>query len=139
MTFQFERTPHNQPRIIEGISVTKTGRIGPSKFFISTHNVQKGMRAYLYWDADRKVVAVEFTRNNDTEAYPIGFTRQYGAYINASKFFKIHHLDLDHYARRYSCSQTSGKEVGLSDVKTSIFIVDLKRPLSSRDGGAKAA
>lgn len=40
MVFQFERTPHNQPRVIEGISVTKTGRIGLTKFFILTQRSQ---------------------------------------------------------------------------------------------------
>ncbi|HSW99970.1 MAG TPA: hypothetical protein VLH38_02970 [Patescibacteria group bacterium] len=129
MRFNFQKTSYNQPRVIEGISVTKTGRIGLTKFFITSHGIEKGMRAYMYWDPTNKAIAIDFTKNNDAEAYPVGFTQQYGAFINASKFFKLYHLNLNVYARRYPYVKLNGGTIGLPKASAGVFFVDLKMPM----------
>src|ERR1700733_13588241 len=101
MNHSFTLTPHSLPRIIEELSITKTGRIGLPKHFITTHGIERGTRAYMYWDVTNKAIALEFTQKDDATAYPVRFTRQYGAFITATRFFCSHHLDLAEYARRY--------------------------------------
>jgi hypothetical protein len=70
MNYSFTLTPHNQPRVIEGMSVTRTGRIGLTKYFITTHDIARGARAYMYWDSTNETIAVEFTPKPDATAYP---------------------------------------------------------------------
>jgi hypothetical protein len=134
MNYSFTLTPHNQPRVIEGISVTRTGRIGLTKYFITIHGIERGMRAYMYWDSTNKTIAVEFTRKADATAYPVIFTRQYGAFINASRFFRSHRLELMKYAGRYPYSKLDGEIVSLPDASASVFVVELKKPMNKSMG-----
>jgi hypothetical protein len=94
MSNRFTLTPYTTSRVIEGLSVTSAGRIGLTKAFITTHGVERGTRAHMYWDATKKAIAFEFTREFDASAYPVLFTRQYGAFINARRFFRWHRLNL---------------------------------------------
>lgn len=82
----------------------------------------------MYWDADSRTVAIAFTPGADPEAYPLGFTQRYGAFINAGKFFKVHHLDLDRYADRYQFTLVSGDSVNLSEAGPSVLLIDLTEP-----------
>jgi hypothetical protein len=88
------------------------------------------MRAYMYWDPTNKALAFEFTRKTDTTAYPVSFTRQYGAFINARIFFRSHRLELMKYASRYPYSKLSGEVIGLADASSSVFVVELTKPMS---------
>ncbi len=126
MQYRFTRTPHNQSRIIEGVSITKAGRIGLSKHFITTHGIGRGVRAYMYWDADTKAVALAFTRKAAATAYPVLFTQQYGAFITASRFFRSHHLDPAEYARRYPYSVVNGDAIGQAELGARVFVLELK-------------
>jgi hypothetical protein len=128
MQYSFTRTPHDQPRIIEGISITKAGRIGLPKYFITTHGIEHRMRAYMYWDADTKALALTFTRKADATAYPVVFTQQYGAFITASRFFRSHHLEPAKYARRYPYFELNGDAIGLVEAHARVFVVELHRP-----------
>lgn len=112
--------------MIEGISITKAGRIGLTRYFITTHGIERSMRANMYWDAANAVIALEFTREADDAAYPIRFTRQYGAFINASRFFRSHDLDTTGYARRYPYSKLNGEVIGLTKASASVFVIGLK-------------
>jgi hypothetical protein len=130
MNYRFILTPYTSQRVIEGISITKAGRIGLTRCFITTHGIERSMRANMYWDATNLVIALEFTREADATAYPIRFTRQYGAFINASRFFRLHGLDPTQYARRYSYSKLNGEVIGLAEANASVFVVELKKPMS---------
>ena len=125
MQYRFTRTPHDQPRIIEGISITRAGRIGLSKYFITTHGIERGMRAYMYWEANMRSIAIAFTRKADAMAYPILFTQRYGAFITASRFFRAHQLDPVEYALRYPYSELNGDAIGLVEAGAHVFVVEL--------------
>jgi len=127
MQYRFTRTPHDQPRIIEGLSITKAGRIGLSKHFITTHGIERGTRAYMYWDANAKALALAFTRKADATAYPVLFTKQHGAFVTASRFFRSHHLDPAEHARRYPYLELNGRDVGV-EADARVFVVELSRP-----------
>jgi hypothetical protein len=62
MTFKFEKSLYSQPRMIAGISITKSGRIGLPKFFLVSHAIQRGVRAYLYWDAQSNVFVMDLRK-----------------------------------------------------------------------------
>jgi hypothetical protein len=113
MIYSFKRTAYTRRRVFEGVSVTKTGRIGLSRWFITTHGIKNGARAYMYWDKEKKAIAVGFTNENDPSAYPVIFTRQYGAFINASRFFRANQVNPAEYARRYPYQRLPAKVVGL--------------------------
>jgi hypothetical protein len=125
-------TPYTTSRVIDGLSVTSAGRVGLTKAFITTYGVEPGMRAYMYWDATKKAMAFAFTRQADATAYPIIFTRQYGAFISARRFFRWHRLDLGEYSRRYPYSELDGEAVGLGVAGFSVFVVELTTPMSKR-------
>lgn len=127
MNYRFIRTPYTSRRIIEGISVTKAGRVGLTRYFITTHGVERGMAANMYWDATNTAIALEFTRKADAAAYPIRFTRQYGAFINASRFFRSHDLEPIEYAGRYPYSKLHGEVIGLAEASARVFVVELKK------------
>jgi hypothetical protein len=127
MEHNFVRTPHDQPRIIKGISITKAGRIGLPKHFVTTHGIERGMRVYMYWDANTKAIAIAFTRKADATAYPVLFTQQYGAFITASRFFRSHHLDPAEYAHRYPYLELNGDAIGLVEAGARVFVVELNR------------
>jgi hypothetical protein len=132
MSHRFTLTPYTRSRAIEGVSVTSAGRIGLTKTFITTHGVERGMRAHMYWDATKKAIAFEFTRKPDAAAYPVLFTRQYGAFISARRFFRWHRLNLSKYSGRYPYSELDGKVIGLGTAGSSVFVVDLTTPMSKQ-------
>lgn len=125
MKYSFTRTSHDQPRIIEGLSITKAGRIGLPKYFITAHGIERGMRAYMYWDANTKAIALTFTRKADATAYPVLFTCEHGAFITANRFFRAHHLDPAEYVRRYPYSVLDGDTVGLIAAGARVFVLEL--------------
>ncbi len=127
MNYRFILTPYTSRRMIEGISITKAGRVGLTRYFITTHGIERGMTANMYWDVASAAIALEFTRKGDAAAYPIRFTQRYGAFINASRFFRSHDLDATEYARRYPYSKLNGEVVGLADASASAFVVELKK------------
>ena len=86
------------------------------------------MRAYMYWDADMKAIALAFTRKPDATAYPVLFTQQYGAFITASRFFRSHHLAPAEYARRYPYVELNGEAIGLAEAGPYVFVVELNKP-----------
>jgi hypothetical protein len=130
MTHRFTLTPYTTSRVIEGLSVTSAGRIGLPKAFILTHGIERGMHAYMYWDATRKAIAFEFTRKPDAAAYPVLFTQHHGAFISARRFFRWHRLDLGEYSRRYLYSKLDGEAAGLGAASSSVFVVELTTPMS---------
>jgi hypothetical protein len=132
MSHRFTLTRYTTSRVIEGLSVTSVGRIGLTKAFITTHGIERGMRAYMYWDATRKAIAFEFTREADASAYPVLFTQQYGAFISARRFFRWHHLNLSDYSRRYPYSELDGEAIGLDTADSSVFVIDLTTPMSRK-------
>jgi hypothetical protein len=132
MSHRFTLTRYTTSRVIEGLSVTSVGRIGLTKAFITTHGIERGMRAYMYWDATRKATAFEFTREADASAYPVLFTQQYGAFISARRFFRWHHLNLSDYSRRYPYSELDGEAIGLDTADSSVFVIDLTTPMSRK-------
>lgn len=126
---RFTLTPYTTSRSIEGLSVTRAGRIGLTKAFITEHNVKRGMRAPMYWDATKTAVAFYFTRQADASAFPVLFTQQYGAFINARRFFRWHRLNLSEHSGRYPYSELDGEAVGIGSAGSSVFVVDLTRPV----------
>jgi len=127
MNYKFSKTPYDQPilRVVEGLSINRTGRIGLTKFFLTTHHIPRGARAYLYWDDDKNAIAVVFTEKQDKTAYPINFTQQFGAFINASKFFRLNKLEVKELAARYPYHVLSPESVGISNKKGAVFVIDL--------------
>jgi hypothetical protein len=125
MNNRFTLTPHTTSRDIEGLSVTRAGRIGLTKVFIANHGVERGMRAYMYWDKVKKAIAFEFTRQADASAYPVLFTQQHGAFINAHRFFRWHHLNPSEYSHRYPYSKLDSKAVGLGTADSSVFVIEI--------------
>ncbi len=130
MTYDFVRTLHDQPRIIEGLSITKAGHIGLSKYFLTTHGIQRGMRAYMYWDSTNAAIALAFTRKDDATAYPVRFTQRYGAFIAASRFFRSNDLDPRAHTRRYPYAKVQGEAIGLADASSGAFVLELSQPVS---------
>jgi hypothetical protein len=126
MKYSFQRSPYTQARVIDGISITKAGRIGLSKFFITTQDVQRAMRADLYWDSEAKAIAIDFTRDDDPASFPIIFTRKYGAFINAGRFFQANGLDPSTYKGRYSYSRRGGEAVGIPEATSRVFLIRLQ-------------
>ncbi len=126
MKYSFQRSPYSKLRVIDSISITKAGRIGLSKFFIATQDVQRGTRANLYWDSENQAIAIDFTRMDDPTAFPIIFTQQYGAFINANKFFRANGLDPSTYKGRYFYSRQDGKAIGIPEATSNTFIVPLR-------------
>jgi hypothetical protein len=119
-------------RTIEGLSVTRAGRIGLTKAFITTHGIERGMRANMYWDAPRKALAFDFTRQGDASAFPVLFTQQYGAFISARRFFRWHRLNLSEHSGRYPYSKLDGEAMGIGAAGSSVFVVDLTTPMTKK-------
>ncbi len=126
MRYNFQLSPYIPVRTIDGISVTKAGRIGLPKFFLTTHGIQQGTKAYLYWDSETRAMAIEFTRRADATAFPIVFTQHYGAFINGRRFFRIHNLDAGAHTGRYSYVRETGEAIGLPEAASEIFVVRLR-------------
>jgi hypothetical protein len=132
MIYKFSKTNYNQPilREVEGLSINQTGRIGLTKFFLTEHSIPRGSKAYLYWDGVNKAIAIVFTEKKDNTAYPINFTQQFGAFINAAKFFRLNKLEIKKMAARYSYDVLSSESAGLTSEKGQVFVIDLTRKLT---------
>jgi hypothetical protein len=127
MKYSFRKSSYTPARVIDGISITKAGRIGLSKFFVTTQGVQRATKAHLYWDSDNQAIAIDFTRTDDPTAFPIIFTQQYGAFISASRFFRVNSLDPSAYKGRYTYSCQDGEALGIAEAASSVFIVQLPK------------
>jgi hypothetical protein len=126
MKYSFQHSPYTQGRVIDGISVTKTGRIGLPKFFLTTQGIQRGARARLYWESETRSIAIEFTGQANATAFPIVYTQKYGAFINAPRFFRAHSLDAAAYKGRYSYSRETGEALGIPKATSSLFVIRLR-------------
>lgn len=60
---------------------------------------------------------------------PIHSTQAYGAFVNASQFFKQANLDLDTYVGRYAYEVVQGATIGLPEASGNVFLVHLRRRL----------
>jgi hypothetical protein len=107
--------------------VTKAGRIGLSKFFVTTQGIQRGMRAMFYWDSGSHTIAIDFTARRDATAFPIVFTQKYGAFISSSRFFRTNNLDTGAYKGRYSYSCQDGEAIGIPEATSKVFLVQLPK------------
>jgi hypothetical protein len=123
MKYRFQPSPYTEVRAIEGVSVTQAGRIGLPKFFLTTQSIQRGTKAYLYWDAENRAIAIEFTRQGDATAFPIVFTQHYGAFITARRFFQAHGLNSNAYAGRYAYARKVGAAIGVPEAESSLFVI----------------
>jgi hypothetical protein len=126
MKYRFRPAPYTERRAIEGISVTQAGRIGLPKFFLTTQGIQRGTKAYLYWDAGNRAIAIEFTQQGDATAFPIVFTQSYGAFITARRFFQAHGLDAGPHTGRYSYVRETGAAIGLPEAQANLFVIGLR-------------
>ncbi len=124
----FVRSLYSSTRIIEGISITRVGRIGLPKYFITQHSIHRGTRAYLYWDKRNSAIAIDFTNDDDPTAWPIIFTQAYGAFINANRFFRFNKLAPDQHIGRYTYTKMSGEQANMPYVPSDVFVVDLSSP-----------
>jgi hypothetical protein len=132
MPYNFQHSPYTQDRAIgDFLSITSAGRIGLSKQFLTTHGIQRGVRAMLYWDAGGEVLAIRFTDRADPTAYPVVFTKQYGGYVNGERFFRQRLLDPKTYAGRYAYTAMPGRDVGIFSISEVVFVVELKPPKTS--------
>ncbi len=102
------------------------GRIGLPKFFLTTQGIQRGMKAYLYWDSEMRAIAIEFTHRDDATAFPIVFTQKYGAFITAARFFQIHGLDAGAHKGRYSYVREAGEAIGIPKAASEVFVIRLR-------------
>jgi hypothetical protein len=127
MKYSFRKSLYSPGRAIDGVSITKAGRIGLSKFFITTQGVRRGTKAYLYWDSDSQAIAIDFTQTNDPAAFPITFTQQYGAFVSAGRFFRANSLDPRVHKGRYAYSCLDGETLGIADATSNVFIVRLPK------------
>jgi hypothetical protein len=125
MKYRFQLSPYTEVRAIEGILVTQAGRIGLPKFFLTTQGIQRGAKAYLYWDAENRAIAIEFTRQGDATAFPIVFTQRYGAFITARRFFQAHGLDVGTHAGRYSYVRETGAAIRVPEARSSLIVIGL--------------
>jgi hypothetical protein len=126
MKYHFQLSPYTQVRAIDGVSVTKAGRIGLPRFFLTTHGIQHGTKANLYWDSDTRAIAIEFTQQVDATVFPIVFTQRYGAFISARRFFRIHSLNVDAHVGRYPYARETGEAIGLPEAASEVFVVRLR-------------
>jgi hypothetical protein len=126
MQYNFQSAPYTQDRFIDGISITAIGRIGLPKYFVTKHRIQRESRANLYWDAERQTLAIDFTHKADPAAYPLSFTKRYGGFINAARFFRNQQISPKEYVGRYPYAVSAGPDVGIA-TNSHIFIVDLSK------------
>lgn len=126
MQGQFEKKIYSTSGLIEGISISKGGRVGVTKSIITTLGLQDSARAYLYWNPTSETVAIDFTKNEDDGSFPIRFITPDSAYISASQFFRAADLDPAEYAGIYAYSTVNGADINLSKASTNVILVDLK-------------
>jgi hypothetical protein len=126
MKYRFQLSPYTEARVIEGISVTQAGRIGLPKLFLTTQGIQRGAKAYLYWDEEKGAIAIEFTRQDDATAFPIVFTQRYGAFITARRFFQAHGLSTDAHAGRYAYARKAGAAIGVPEARSNLVVIRLR-------------
>jgi hypothetical protein len=124
MQYNFKPTPYTQDRFIDGISITAMGRIGLPKYFLTKHHIQRKSRANLYWDAERRTLAIAFTHQTDAAAYPLSFTKRYGGFVNAARFFRNQQINPKEHVGRYPYTVSNGPEVGIA-TSARVFIVSL--------------
>jgi hypothetical protein len=126
MRYDFKPIPYTQDRFVDGISITAIGRIGLPKYFVTKHRIQRENRANLYWDVKTQTLAIEFTRKADAAAYPLSFTKRYGGFINAARFFKNQQINPKKYVGRYPYTVADGSDVGIA-TSAHIFITELRK------------
>lgn len=120
------------------VSISKTGRIGLSREFISENGIDSDSRASLYWDADRKAIAIAFI-SAERKATPGAFTKVQSAddynvvligsgaaaYVVANRFFKEVGVNPSEHQGFYKYETLAATEAGISDGGKTVFVVTL--------------
>lgn len=127
------------------MSISKTGRIGLSREFVDEYSVNANNRASLYWDDDRKAIAITFTSGElkpktgsfakvqATDGYSVAFVGGGTAgYIIAGGFFTKIGVDPNEHQGYYKYETLDASDAGISDGGKTIFVLTLEQATTPR-------
>ena len=120
------------------VSISKTGRIGLSREFMSENGIDSDSCAYLYWDAARKALAISFVtaerkekggpfaRVQPADGYRVvSIGAGAAGYIVAGGFFKKVDVNPTEHQGYYPYETLAADEAGISDGGKIAFVVTL--------------
>lgn len=121
------------------LSISKTGRIGLSREFVTEYDLSADSRASLYWDDSRRAIAIAFTSSESkpkvgsfakvqpTDGYNVAFVGGgSAAYIIASGFFKQVGVDPSEHKGHYRYETMDADDAGIADGGKTVFVVTLE-------------
>jgi hypothetical protein len=127
MSYNFQKFEATNSRHETRITVTKSNHVGFPTAFYKDNNVGDYKYAVLFYDPERKAVALRFT-NDDSETGKFTImrnSRDYGGGVVATSFFKANRIDTGKYAGRYEFEKLNMSDVGLEG-DGSLFVFELR-------------
>lgn len=135
MDFNFTKFTETGKRFEDTITVTRNRAIGFPTQFCKNNNIKTFKYGILFYDNSNNAIGIKFS-NDDNEQGKISInqSKDYGAHLNASGFFKAHRINTKRYSGRYAYQKKDLHTVGL-DEAGDLFIIKLKDNTKSVDGG----
>jgi hypothetical protein len=127
MTYNFQRFEATNSRHETRITITKSNHVGFPTAFFNDNNVGDYKYVVLFYDPEKKAVAVHFTNDESaTGKFTImKNSREYGGGVVATSFFKANRIDPSKYAGRYEFEKLSLSDAGFEG-EGSLFVIELK-------------
>jgi hypothetical protein len=127
----FKQTHYIDPRRAKGgpgLSIGRSGRISLNVAFVERYRIKPDrMAARLYWDDKTKKVAVVFTEQALTGAFPVvPVPSSKAVSIVAGQFFRANQLDpKQHAAASYPVEVTQSEQLGIDGRPSEAFVIQL--------------
>lgn len=126
-SLNLKRFIENNARIDDRISITKSYAIGLTTLFCQQNNISNFHYVVLFYDSEKKIVALHFT-NNDKEPGVLKVSHDNkgrGAVISATSFLKANRIDPARHHGKYNWVKYPNFE-GIGD----IFVFEIKETAS---------
>lgn len=116
---KFEKT---RVRMVNKITITSSYSFGFPRKFFQDNNVQDYKYVVLYYDESNKILAFQFT-NNEEESHKFTLIKSkqgYGAGVVATSFFKTYNLEPKTYRGKYNWEKKDIEGIG------EVYLIKLK-------------
>lgn len=126
--YNFTETPNTTGKVIDTITLTANEYLSFPTFFIDKHRLkERGTELYakMFYDAQKKAVAIQFTPEKNAGLYKVNFSPQYGATCKIRSFLRNNEIDTETFANKYEYKKFPASELGMEG--SDIFVVNLKR------------
>lgn len=132
--FNFIETPNTSSKVIDTITLTTNDYLSFPTFFTQKNKLKDmgdELYAKLYYDKQKKSVAIQFLTEKTPSLYKINVSPEYGATCKIKSFLLNNDISAKQYANKYEYKKYKATDLGLQG--SDVYVITLG---AKPDGGS---